>query len=94
MRSPPAISPAPWGDPSQRQGTHDYYNQNGLEVFTWNSGSRSIVVMGDAHMRLEDAEIAAATVRTSLEQVLDVASDRSGGLSFAHPGGTVRTRWV
>lgn len=73
-----------WGDPSQRQGTHDYYNQNGLEVFTWNSGSRSIVVMGDAHMRLEDAEIAAATVRTSLEQVLDVASDRSGGLSFAH----------
>ena len=46
-----------WGDPSQRQGTHDYYNQNGLEVFTWTGGSRSIVLMGDAHMRPEDADV-------------------------------------
>ena len=45
-----------WGDRSQRQGTHDYYNQNGLEVFTWEGGSRSVVLMGDAYMRSEDAE--------------------------------------
>jgi hypothetical protein len=36
-------------------GTHDFYNQNGIEVFTWAGGSRSIVLMGDAHMRREDA---------------------------------------
>ena len=65
-----------WGDRSQRQGTHDYYNQNGLEVFTWEGGSRSVVLMGDAYMRSEDAESAARTLRTSLEQLLDVASGR------------------
>jgi hypothetical protein len=73
-----------WGDRSQRQGTHDYYNQNGLEVFTWAGGSRSVVLLGDAYMRSEDAEFAAATVRTSLEQVLDLAAGRPGGPSFAH----------
>jgi hypothetical protein len=30
--------------------------------------------MGDAHMRLQDAELVANTVRTSLEQVLDAAA--------------------
>ncbi|MBA2960949.1 MULTISPECIES: hypothetical protein [Ramlibacter] len=70
-----------WGDRSQRQGTHDYYNHNGLEVFTWSGGSRSVVLMGDAYMRSEDADFAAKTVRTSLEQVLDVASGR---VPFAH----------
>ena len=30
-----------WGDVSQRKGTHDYYNEYGLEVFTWTGGSRS-----------------------------------------------------
>jgi hypothetical protein len=73
-----------WGNPSQRQGTHDYYNQNGLEVFTWTGGSHSIVLMGDAHMRPEDADVASKSVRTSLEQVLDVASNRPGGFAFAH----------
>ena len=24
-----------WGDVSQRKGTHDYYNESGLEVRTW-----------------------------------------------------------
>jgi hypothetical protein len=73
-----------WGDASQRQGTHDYYNQNGLEVFTWAGGSRSIVLMGDAYMRPEDAQIAAASVRTSLEQVLDIASGRPGHIALPY----------
>ena len=73
-----------WGDTSQRQGTHDFYNQNGLEVFTWKGGDRSIVLMGDAHMRPEDAETAAQAVRRSLAQVLDVAAGRPGGRSFPH----------
>jgi hypothetical protein len=73
-----------WGEPSQRQGTHDYYNQNGLEVFTWTGGSRSVVLMGDANMRPEDIEVVTATVQTSLEQVLDVAANRPGRLAFAY----------
>ena len=65
-----------WGNASQRQGTHDYYNEAGLEVFLWRGGSQSVVLMGDANMRPEDAERAAAAVRASLEQLLDTASGR------------------
>ncbi|MBL8539708.1 MAG: hypothetical protein JNK68_04985, partial [Betaproteobacteria bacterium] len=68
-----------WGDVSQRKGTHDFYNQNGLEVFTWKGRDHTVVLMGDAHMRPEDAEFAAHAVRTSLEQVLDTATGRSRG---------------
>ena len=73
-----------WGNAAQRQGTHDYYNQNGLEVFTWSGGHRSLVLMGDAHMRPEDAKIASASVRESLEQVIDVAAGRGKGPTFPH----------
>jgi len=66
-----------WGDVSQRKGTHDYYNSAGLEVFTWRGGSDSMVLMGDAHMRPEDAERAATAVRISLQQVIDHASGRA-----------------
>ena len=66
-----------WGDVSQRKGTHDYYNESGLEVRTWQAGANTTVLMGDAHMRPEDAERAAAAVRLSLEQVLDTAAGRS-----------------
>ena len=69
-----------WGDVSQRKGTHDFYNQNGLEVFTWKGRDRTIVLMGDAHMRPEDADLAAQAIRTSLEQVLDTAP----GAATAH----------
>jgi hypothetical protein len=73
-----------WGDVSQRKGTHDYYNAAGLEVFTWSGGSDSVVLMGDAHMRPEDAARAAVAVRASLEQVLDHASGRARALKIAH----------
>jgi hypothetical protein len=73
-----------WGNAAQRQGTHDHYNQNGLEVFTWRGGSKSVVLMGDAHMRPEDARIASATVRESLQQVIDVAFGRGEGRNFPH----------
>jgi hypothetical protein len=65
-----------WGDVSQRKGTHDYYNENGLEVFTWSGRDKTLVLMGDAHMRPEDAAVVAKTVGASLEQVLDVAAGR------------------
>jgi hypothetical protein len=73
-----------WGDVSQRKGTHDYYNQNGLEVFTWTGREKTIVLTGDAHMRQQDAKLAAETVRTSLEQVLDAAAGRSRGYGFPY----------
>ncbi len=72
-----------WGDASQRQGTHDFYNQSGLEVFTWRGGGSSVVLMGDAHMRAEDARVASASVKASIQQVLDVASGRMTAAQFA-----------
>ena len=71
-----------WGDASQRQGTHDYYNQSGLEVFSWRGGGRSMVLMGDAHMRSEDAEAVAVSIKASLQQLLDVSSGRMAAAEF------------
>jgi hypothetical protein len=65
-----------WGDTSQRKGTHDFYNEAGLEVFLWQGDGASLVLMGDAHMRPEDAERASTVVRASLEQILDAAAGR------------------
>ncbi|MEI7980240.1 MAG: hypothetical protein WCI71_01215 [Bacteroidota bacterium] len=63
-----------WGDASQRKGTHDYYDEKGLEVTTW-QGDR-LILMGDAYMRPEDADRAAETIRMSLEQFLDVSHEK------------------
>ena len=73
-----------WGDVSQRKGTHDHYNAAGLEVRSWQAGENTIVLMGDAHMRDEDAERAAEAVRLSLEQVLDTAAGRTRTTDFPH----------
>jgi hypothetical protein len=63
-----------WGDASQRKGTHDYYNEKGLAVTTWDG--KRVILMGDAYMRPLDAELAAISIRLSLEQLLDVASGK------------------
>ncbi len=63
-----------WGNASQRKGTHDYYNERGLEVVTWSG--KIMVITGDAYMRNEDAEVAAANVQRSLEQFIKVASGK------------------
>jgi hypothetical protein len=63
-----------WGNASQRKGTHDYYNEHGLEVVSWN-GERTIN-MGDAYMLNKDAEAAAVNVRQSLEQLLAAAAGK------------------
>jgi hypothetical protein len=73
-----------WGDTSQRKGTHDLYNESGLEAFPWKGSSESMVLMGDAHMRPEDRERAAISVRTSLEQLLDTAAGRSRTANLPH----------
>lgn len=73
-----------WGDVSQRKGTHDFYNEAGLEAFSWQGGSNSMVLMGDAHMRAQDAERAARVVRASLEQLIDHAAGRPGAGRIPH----------
>jgi hypothetical protein len=63
-----------WGNASVRKGTHDYYNEKGLEVITWDGKKK--IVKGDAFMRNEDAEFAAANVGLSLEQLIDAANGK------------------
>lgn len=64
-----------WGNAALRKGTHDYYDERGLEVTTW-QGER-LVLTGDAYMRISDGERAAIPVRLSLEQLLDAASGKT-----------------
>src|SRR5664279_1047310 len=63
-----------WGDVSIRKGTHDYYNEKGLEVVSWDG--KRMVMKGDAFMRAEDAIVAAYNVRISLEQFIAAASGK------------------
>jgi hypothetical protein len=72
-----------WGNASLRKGTHDYYDEHGLEVTTWNGDA--LVIMGDAWMRPQDAERAAETVTMSLVQMLDEAMGK-------HPVSSVNDR--
>ncbi|MBK6290338.1 MAG: hypothetical protein IPF59_01090 [Ignavibacteria bacterium] len=58
-----------WGETSIRKGTHDYYCEHGMEITTWSG--RQTIIKGDAYMRPADAENAAKTIRTSLEQLID-----------------------
>jgi len=67
-----------WGDASLRKGTHDYYNENGLQVTTWNKDA--VVLLGDANMRAEDAERAARSARRSLEHLLDAVAGKEDAL--------------
>jgi hypothetical protein len=61
-------------------GTHDYYSEHGLEVETWNHNR--YVALGDAYLRQEDADHAAAAVRDSLAQVATAAE---GGMRLVEP---------
>ena len=63
-----------WGNAALRKGTHDYYNEKGLEVVTWDG--KRMILRGDAFMRPEDAALAAANVKLSLEQLIDAASGK------------------
>ncbi|MFC2094174.1 hypothetical protein ACFLSH_00965 [Bacteroidota bacterium] len=63
-----------WGDASQRKGTHDYYNEYGIAATTWDG--KRVILMGDAYMRPQDAELASLTIRMSIEQLLEAASGK------------------
>jgi hypothetical protein len=57
-----------WGTTAVRKGTHDYYNEHGVEVTTWN-GAR-FVTLGDAFLDPESKKRVAAAVRDSLAQLV------------------------
>lgn len=59
-----------WGNAAQRKGTHDHYNEAGLEAETW-EGQR-LVLSGDAYMRPEDAQFVSRAIQKSLEQICQV----------------------
>ncbi len=61
-----------WGDASQRKGTHDFYNEKGLDVTTWNG--KRVILLGDAYMLPQNRELAATAIRLSIEQLLDIAN--------------------
>jgi len=56
-----------WGTTAVRKGTHDYYNEHGVEVTTWN-GVR-FVTLGDAFLDPESKKRVATAVRNSLAQL-------------------------
>jgi hypothetical protein len=58
-----------WGPTAVRKGTHDYYNEHGIDTDTWEN--EPVTVYGDGHMRPPDLERAGEAVRLSLGQVLD-----------------------
>ena len=74
-----------WGNAAVRKGTHDYYDEHGLDVITWN-GDR-LVLMGDAYMQPGDAETASNVVRLSLEQLLDAAEGKNQPTGFNYREG-------
>ena len=57
-----------WGPTAERKGTHDYYNEHGIEADTWDN--EPAILFGDAHMRPPDREGAAGAVRLAWEQLL------------------------
>src|SRR5262245_30957808 len=57
-----------WGETPIRLGTHDYYNEYGIEAVTWKG--EHYVALGDGYLRPQDEKRASAAVRDSLVQVL------------------------
>ncbi len=58
-----------WGPTAERKGTHDYYNEHGIEADTWDN--EPVTLFGDAHMRPPDLERAGEAVRLSFDQLLE-----------------------
>ena len=65
-----------WGATAMRKGTHDYYNERGLALMTWNGDH--FVGQGDAYMKPADADRVANAVRDSLAQLVDSFAGKLG----------------
>ena len=58
-----------WGEVAERKGTHDYYNEHGVDAESWDR--EPMQLFGDGHMRAEDLARAGRAAGVSLEEVLD-----------------------
>jgi hypothetical protein len=56
-----------WGSSAWRKGTHDYYDEFGIDTVDW--GGRSVEAFGDAYLTPADLERASTAVAESLRQV-------------------------
>ena len=65
-----------WGNAAVRKGTHDYYNEHGLDAVSW--ANRRFVALGDANMQPGDAERTASAVRESLAQLAGALDAKTG----------------
>lgn len=63
-----------WGNSAIRKGTHDYYNEHGVEIRTWNGNH--FVGFGDGYLGPDDAKRAGAAVRDSLAQLASAFSGK------------------
>jgi hypothetical protein len=70
-----------WGNAAVRKGTHDYYNEHGLEAVSWDG--RRFIALGDANMQPGDADRAASAVRESLAQLASALDDKTGAIVAA-----------
>lgn len=64
-----------WGNTAVRLGTHDYYNERGIEAVTWKG--EHYVALGDGYLDSQDEKRASAAVRDSLVQVLSALEGKS-----------------
>jgi hypothetical protein len=60
-----------WGDAAERKGTHDYYNQNGLDAESWNG--TYMILFGDGYARDEDITRVGEAVELSLAEFVSAA---------------------
>ena len=58
-----------WGTAAERKGTHDYYNEQGLEATSWKG--QTMILFGDGYMHPEDLARGGAVVALSLNHVLN-----------------------
>lgn len=64
-----------WGTAAVRKGTHDYYNEHGIDTEAWDD--EPLTLFGDGHLRPPDLERAGEAVRASFAQVLDALEPES-----------------
>ncbi len=64
-----------WGKAAERKGTHDYYNQHGLDAESWNG--KPMILFGDGYASPEDIDRGGEVVELSLKEFLAAANPAS-----------------
>jgi hypothetical protein len=73
-----------WGSNAWRKGTHDRYNEFGIDTVDWNG--RTVIAFGDGYMKPADSARASIAVAESLQQLV-------GALRKGDALGTLALTW-